>query len=84
MATKLNKPVSRELDDWGGGTCKEARRAMVITLNPAGFISFRPKGTQQVVDLDIAAAYALAVRRHANKVFEQKMRDKESKRNGLS
>lgn len=84
MATKLNKPVSRELDDWGGGTAKEARRSMVITLNPAGFISFRPKGTRTEYDLDISAAYALAVRRHANKVHEQEMREKESRRNGLS
>ena len=70
------------MEAWGGGTCKEARRSMIITLNPAGFISFRPKGTRQEVDLDVASAYSLAVKRNANKLNEQRMKDKEMGRIG--
>jgi hypothetical protein len=84
MATKLNKPVSRELEDWGGTTSREAKRAMVITLSPAGFISFRSKGMRQEYDLDIASAYSLAVKRYASKMHEQGVREKEIKKQGLS
>jgi hypothetical protein len=84
MATKLTKPVSRELDDWGGGTSRDAKRPMVITLNPAGFLSFRPKGTRQSFDLDVAHAYAVAVKGFVAKAHERRMKEKESKRRGLS
>jgi hypothetical protein len=84
MATKLTKPVSRELDDWGGGFSRDARRPMVITLMPAGFISFRPKGTRHSYDLDVAHAYAVAAKRFADKAHAVRMKERESRRQGLS
>ena len=84
MATKLTKLVSREVGEWGATNGREARRAMIVSLNPAGFISFRPKGTRTDYDLDIASAYSLAVKRHAGKEAQAKAMEKEKRKQGLA
>ena len=85
MATMLTKLVTREYQREGGfGFGKNAKRPMLITLNPAGFLSFRLKGTRQEYDLDIAMAYAMAVRKWADKKNADVRREKEMRRRGLA
>ena len=68
MATKLEKPLVREVAGWANIGEKDGNRSLVVTLNPAGFITFRIKGRQQSYDLDFASAYHLAVKRWALKL----------------
>ena len=82
MATKLKKPVTREVEDWGGSG-REGKRSLMITLNPAGFISFRLKSCQQDYDLDFASAFSLATKRWANKKIIEDKREKEARKAGL-
>ena len=83
MATKLNKPVSRTVEDWGGSG-REGKRSITITLNPAGFISFRLKKCQQVYDLDFASAFSLAMKRWATKKMIEDKKQREARRAGFA
>jgi len=82
MATKLNKPVTREITGWAAIGEKDGNRPLIVTLNPAGFLTFRLKGRQQSYDLDFSSAYHTAVKRWAMKKIEENKRDKEIR--GLS
>jgi len=85
MATKLAKPVTREhMRDGGYGTGRDSKRPLLVTLNPAGFVTFRLKGTRQEYDLDFGSAYVLAVRRWADKKNAEVKREREMRRQGLA
>ena len=72
MATKLLKPVVREITEWcrkglfglggrGGGS------NLVLTLEPGNIISFREKGKRKRYDIDIESVFNSAVRRTLQK-----------------
>jgi hypothetical protein len=83
MATRLTKSVTRVVEDWGG-TGREGKRSLSITLNPAGFITFRLKSCQQEYDLDFSSAFSLAMKRWAMKKMVQDQKDREARRTGLA
>lgn len=83
MATKLTKPVTRVVEDWGGFG-KEGKRSLSVTLNPAGFITFRLKSCQQEYDLDFSSAFSLAMKRWAMKKMVEDKKEKEARRAGLA
>jgi len=58
MATKLRKPVVREVEDWNG-----RGKSMMVSLLPGGVVSFREKGTRKSFDITVGAAYIAAVKR---------------------
>jgi hypothetical protein len=68
MATKLKKPITREVEDWcrkglfglGG---RSDSKPLMVALEPGAIISFRLKGTRRTYDIDIESVYNLAVRR---------------------
>jgi len=60
MATKLLKPITRELVGTTAGLGKHRAHPLLITLEPGDVISFRPKGTRQVFELPLAHAFRLA------------------------
>jgi len=80
---KLDKPISREIEDWGGSG-REGKRSLMITLNPAGFFTFRLKQCQQEYDLDFASAFSLAMKRWANKKIVEDKQAREARRKGLA
>ncbi len=85
MASKLTKPVTREIAEWNkGGVGKDGRRPLLVTLNPGGFISFRLKGLRQDYDIDMSGVYTLAVRRWADKQMIEKKREKQMRKQGLA
>lgn len=85
MASKLNKPVTREVVEWNKGAMgKDGKRSLIITLNPGGFISFRLKGLRQDYDIDMAGVYTSAVRRWADKQMIEKKRQKVLRKQGLA
>ena len=67
MATKLKKPVVREVNDWCRkglfGLGSSSNRPLMVSLEPGPIISFREKGCRKTYDLDIETAFNLAVRR---------------------
>ena len=67
MATQLKKQVTREFERWSGDGCsgKDSKRPLVVTLDPAGFISLRLKGLRDCYDIEVGAVYAMAVKRKA-------------------
>lgn len=85
MATKLEKPVTRAYEREGGfGTGRDSKRPLLVTLSPAGFITFRLKGTRQEYDLDFGSAFTIAVRRWADKKNAEVKREREMRRQGLA
>ena len=76
MATKLKTPVSRELENWSqkgsvGLNGKDAKRNLVVTLEPCGLISFRLKGLQSEYVIDIERVFALAAKETALKTIQR-------------
>ena len=86
VATALKKPVTREVGEW----CKpgmhgvSGRRALLVTLNPAGFIEFRLKGTRKGYDLGFESAFLVAVRKAAADEKAEKATAKKKRKEGLS
>lgn len=86
MATKLDKPVTREVEPREGGwACgKDSKRPLLVTLSPGGFVTFRLKGTRQEYDLDVGSAFALAQRRWAEKKRTEAQREIQLRKQGLA
>lgn len=88
MATMLTKPVTREIsaEDWNksGAGGKYRGRNMIVTLQPGGFVTFRFKATRMSYDLDVESAFSLAARKFAAKAAEDKKRERQSRKVGLS
>lgn len=85
MASKLNKPVTREVVEWNkGGMGRDGNRSLLVTLNPGGFITFRLKGLHQEYDIDMSGVYTLAVRRWADKQMIEKKKQKQLRKQGLA
>ena len=86
MATKLKDPVTREVAEWARDRpCgKDGKRPLLVTLNPAGFVTFRLKGLRQSYDLDFASAYMLAVRRFSEKALAESRKARAMRRAGLA
>ena len=82
MATRLTKPVSRIVENWSNTA--DGKRPLVVTLNPAGFISVRLKGLHDEYDIGFESVYVAAVRRFADKQRKEKQQEKELKREGLA
>ena len=58
--TKLDKNISRETT-----RPAEAGRPLIVTLEPGDIISFRLKGTRQVVKTTLMACYHMALKAEA-------------------
>ena len=71
MATKLLKPVVREVTDWCRkglfGMGGRGGKSLVLTLEPGNIISFREKGMRKRYDIDIESVFNSAVRRTLEK-----------------
>ncbi len=55
----IRKPISRETRGSFKvqGVTRQPMRVLIVTLEPGDVISFRPKGTQQKVEVPIASVY---------------------------
>jgi hypothetical protein len=89
MATKLTKPVSRELKEWKrkgfvGLNGKDARRNLIVTLEPAGLFSFRLKGLQSEYVIDVERVFALAVKEAALKSIQDSKREEQIMKQSVS
>jgi hypothetical protein len=67
MATKLNKKITREVENWCHkgvfGLGGASSRSLLVSLEPGNIISFREKGTRTSYDIDIETVYNMAVKR---------------------
>lgn len=78
MATKLNKPVSRE----SYASIHEAGKArpIVITISPPSLIGFRAKGTRRTYWLTANSCYMAAVKAHVEDERKRKAKEKREKK----
>jgi hypothetical protein len=60
MTTLLHKPVKRKTHEQRFESGK--RRAIIVTLHPAGYIGFRLEGTRREETMPIEAAWERAVK----------------------
>jgi hypothetical protein len=77
MATKLNKPVIRELllrADW------HARSIYIVTLEPGGMISFRQKGKKKSYSAPLLTCLDIAVKHEMINEYKQRMEDYQHKK----
>lgn len=80
MATKLTKPVSRELPNWNrhgiGLNGRDNKRSLIVTLEPCGVISFRLKGLQSEYTVGIERVFERAMKETTIKLVEANKREK--------
>ena len=70
MATKLKKPVTRELRV----TTDRAGRSLIATLNPDETIEFRPKGKKTRYEIPLGFVYLKAMEYYLNKKYKEDMK----------
>lgn len=78
MATKLLKKVVRELDRPVNG------RTLMVALEPGNIISMREKGRQLTYVGSLERIYMVLARWHADKVVEERNKQKQLKKMGLA
>ena len=75
MATKLKKPLSREMPRRGG------KRNWIVTLDPgAETITVKEKGLRTSYEITVEAVYMAAAKIYAARVREEKGREKQQRR----
>jgi hypothetical protein len=84
MATKLTKPVTRMLEDWSDGSHgRDRNRPLMVTLNPAGFITFRLWKFKQAYDLSFGMAFHMAVKRFSDRQIMENKKKRAARKAGL-
>ena len=83
MATKLKKPVVREVEGWcrkglfgAGGSNKNS---LIVSLEPGPIISFREKGRRKSYDIDVESVFMLAVRQDVMRIDAEKRKKRKEK-----
>jgi len=78
MATKLTKPVSRELERFMLGMKNEG--PMIVTLRPGGVLTFRMKGRRTEMEVPLTSCYVLAAKAEANRAMTEAATDRLARR----
>ena len=78
MATRLNKPVTRESE----AVVREAGqiRQIIVSLEPPFLLGFRAKGCRKTYYLTAQACYAMAIRAYALDQKKQKAQNRKQRR----
>lgn len=72
MATKLHKPIHREMISNGHLAGRDVGR-MIVTLEPGDILTFRQKGKRTRYSVPLSACMNLALMNHLVEQYQEKM-----------